>query len=101
MKPVIWSHAAADDLDAIVAYIAREQGERAFSVAERIQKTGSDLGTFATGHSGRVAGTYEKTVSDLPYTIAYMIEEIANQTEQITILRVIHDARNWTKGSWP
>lgn len=63
-----------------------------------IQKTGDDLGVFATGHPGRVTGTYEKSVRGVPYILAYAFFE---GDEAIAILRVIHTARDWQADSWP
>lgn len=102
MRSVVWSNAASDDYDAVLAYIAREGGaDRAHAVAARIEKTCNLLGTLATGRMGRIAGTYEKPVGDLPYTVAYVIEVKPDGVEKIVILRVIHDARNWPEGAWP
>ena len=101
MRPVFWSRDALDDLKAIVSYIARDQGKRALCVSDRIETAGNELGTFATGHAGRVAGTYEKTVTGLPYILAYAIDRPTDKTERIVILHVIHGARDWPEGAWP
>jgi len=102
VRPVVWSTAASDDYDALLAYIARDAGaERAYAVADRLEKTCDLLGTLATGRMGRIAGTYEKPVGDLPFTVAYVIEVRPDGDEQIVILRIIHDARNWTSNAWP
>ena len=98
--PVVWSRAALGDMKAQVAFIARENSAAARRVGERIRATGSALKEFATGHSGRVAGTYEKPVGGLPYIIAYEIELI-DGTEMIMVLHVIHGARDWREGEWP
>ena len=73
-RPVIWTRAALGDLNAQIAYIAHENPAAARRVAERIRATGNGLQDFATGHPGRVAGTYEKSVAGLPYIIAYAID---------------------------
>lgn len=101
MRAVVWSQAASDDYDSILSFIAYDSVVRARSVADRIERTCDLLGTLATGRAGRFAGTYEKTVPNLPYTIAYVIEVRPDGAEQITILRVIHDARNWPPDTWP
>lgn len=59
---------------------------------------GAALAQFATGHPGRVAGTYEKSVSRFPYIIAYALTA---GDRAITILRVIHAARDWPAEEWP
>lgn len=84
-----------------VRYISRDKGRVALSIADRLEDCARLLGTLATGRAGRVTGTYEKQVSSLPYTIVYAIEPHQDGTEQITILRVIHTARDWPKGAWP
>lgn len=63
-----------------------------------IRNAGNALADFATGHPGRVAGTYEKSVARLPYVIAYALG--ADETD-LTILRVIHGSRNWEADAWP
>ena len=63
-----------------------------------IRNTGNALADFATGHPGRVGGTYEKSVARLPYIIAYALND---GEVELTILRVIHTSRNWEPGAWP
>lgn len=63
-----------------------------------IRSAGNALADFATGHPGRVAGTYEKSVTRLPYIIAYALGEDGHD---LVILRVIHTSRNWTADQWP
>lgn len=65
-----------------------------------MRKTGDELVYMATGRPGRVSGTYEKSVSRLPYIIVYMIEQ-GQADETIVILRVIHTSRDWPDDSWP
>jgi toxin ParE1/3/4 len=99
-RTVTWSRAALDDLKAQVAYIARDNSAAARRVAERIRGTCDELAVFATGHPGRVAATYEKSVAGLPYIIAYAID-VRGDTETIVILHVIHAAREWRAEKWP
>lgn len=99
-RPVIWTRAALGDLNAQIAYIAHENPAAARRVAERIRATGTALADFATGHPGRVAETYEKSVRGLPYVIAYVIDR-RNSDQAITVLHVIHSARDWHMGKWP
>lgn len=63
-----------------------------------IRNTGNALADFATGHPGRVTGTYEKSVTRLPYIIAYALSE---DGRDLVILRVIHTSRNWVADQWP
>lgn len=96
MRAVVWSKSALNDIRAQVSYIAAERPEMAQRVADQLRATGRALGLAATGRPGRVTGTYEKTVSGLPYVFAYQL-----YPDRIVILRVIHTARNWPKGHWP
>jgi toxin ParE1/3/4 len=98
-RDVSWSRAALDDLKAQIAYIARDNPAAAHRVAQRIRETVSKLADFATGHPGRVTGTYEKSVSGLPYIIAYAID-VRGGRETIVVLHVIHTARDWRGGTW-
>jgi toxin ParE1/3/4 len=54
-----------------------------------------------TGRRGRVAGTYEKILSGLPYIIAYVLETTPAGEEVLAVLRVIHGARQWSHKGWP
>ena len=99
-RPVIWTRTALDELKAQIDFITRENPSAARRVAERIRATGNGLEDFATGHAGRVAETYEKSVRGLPYIIAYAIDR-EDDGEAIAVLHVIHGARNWHEGEWP
>ena len=98
MRQVIWSRGALSDAGDILRHIAGDDASAARMVIDRIEATGEALGHFATGHPGRVAGTYEKAVSRLPYIIAYALSA---DDKAVAILRVIHAARDWQEGDWP
>ena len=74
-RPVQWSREALDDLKAQVAWIAAENPAAAQRVADRIRATCDALGEMATGRPGRVSGTYEKSVTRLPYIVAYALTQ--------------------------
>jgi len=99
-RPVQWSRDALDDLKSQVAHIAADDPRAARRIAERILSTAAALGEHAIGRPGRVVGTYEKSVSRMPYVIAYAVRSSA-EAEIIAILRVIHTARDWPAGRWP
>lgn len=92
MKHVQWSDDALDDLEKQVVHIARDNLAAARRVAKRIRETGDALAEFATGHPGRVSGTYEKSVNRLPYIVVYALND---DDTVLTILHVIHTSRNW------
>jgi plasmid stabilization system protein ParE len=99
-RPVRWSIEALDDLTDQVTYIARDNPSAARRVADALDKTALALGDMPTGRPGRVAGTYEKSVTSLPYIIAYTIAEVGGE-EVVAIVRVIHTSRDWRDESWP
>lgn len=72
-RRIIWSDTAQDDYLSILAYIARDDPQAAARVAERIDVAAAALADFTTERVGRVAGTYEKVLSGLPYILAYEI----------------------------
>jgi plasmid stabilization system protein ParE len=99
-RPVLWSRDALDDLKKQLAYIAADDPVAAARVVDRLRETAAQLEDFATGRPGRVVGTYEKSVTGLPYIIAYDIAP-RDAGEIVAILRVIHTARDWPEGTWP
>ncbi len=99
-RPVFWSRGALDDLKHAASYIARENPQAARKVAAAIREAGRKLGVRSTGRKGRVEGTLEKSITGLPYIVAYAIDTGA-EGERIVILHVIHTARNWRPGGWP
>jgi toxin ParE1/3/4 len=101
VRDVVWSRAALDDMDALVAYIAADNPTAALKVLDRIDATAGKLHHMPTGRIGRVGGTYEKSVKGLPYIIPYALQTLTRGRQCIVILRVIHDARNWPEDEWP
>ena len=99
-RPVTWARTALDDIKEQVAFIAQDNPAAARRVADRLRDTGAALGDMATGRPGRVTGSYEKSVSRLPYIIAYELRPIAGR-ESVVILRVIHTSRDWSDEDWP
>lgn len=98
MRQVIWSHQALSDTGDILRHIAADDASAAHGIIDQIEATGEALGDFATGHPGRVTGTYEKSVRRLPFIIAYALTD--NDTA-VSILRVIHTSREWPDEGWP
>lgn len=99
-RPVQWSRTALDELKQQIAYIAADNPLAARRVFDSIRNAAATLGEAASGRPGRVAGTYEKTIPRLPYIIAYEITR-SPVSEYISILRVIHTARDWPEDRWP
>ena len=99
-RRTVWTRAALDDFKAQVAYIAAENPAAAQRVADMIKDAASALSEIPTGRPGRVSGTYEKSVTRLPYIIAYAITA-SGAGESVAIIRVIHTARDWPDEQWP
>ncbi len=100
-RPVTWAPSAQSDLFRILQYIVDHNPEAADRVGERIQAAAASLGDAATGRPGRVAHTFEKVVRGLPYIIANDIVALEPPVEALTILRVVHGARDWSDEHWP
>ena len=98
MRQVEWAKSASADLREQIAYIAADDPQAARRVAAAIRAAGDGLAEFATGHPGRVAGTYEKSVRRFPYIIAYVLTP---DDRKVLIVRVIHAARDWQPEQWP
>lgn len=99
-RPVRWSNDALADLAEQVAYIATDNPAAARRVADALDKTALALGDMPIGRPGRVTGTYEKSVTGLPYVVAYAITQTGG-AEEISIVRVIHTSRDWSAEEWP
>jgi toxin ParE1/3/4 len=101
VRRLVWSDKARQDFRKIIAYIAERNPPAAVKVADRIDHAARDLAAMPTGRRGRVSGTYEKPLPDLPYIIAYSLETTSAGDEVLAVLRVIHGARNWPAETWP
>ncbi|GLQ53240.1 type II toxin-antitoxin system RelE/ParE family toxin [Devosia nitrariae] len=100
MRPVVWSIEAQRDNVEILRYIAENNPFAAERVVDAIEEAGNKLGETATGRSGRVSGTYEKSLARHPYIIAYELRPIAGR-ESVVVLRLIHTSRDWPAEEWP
>ena len=96
-RKVLWAESALDDFKWQIAFIANENPPAAYRVRARVKEVAADLGEMAIGRPGRVAGTYEKVLSDLPYILVYALVP-EKSGENVTILRVIHTSQDWPKG---
>ena len=97
-RRVAWSIDAVDDLGDVFEFVAESDPAFARRLIERIEIAGNRLGTHATGRPGRVSHTYEKSLPELRYIIAYEVDE---EPGVLNILRVIHTSREWLPGTWP
>jgi len=98
MRQVQWSMHELIDLREQAIHIAKDNPAAARRVTQRIRDSGNALADFATGHPGRASGTCEKSVSRLPYIIAYALSD---DDTMLTIPRVFHTSRHLQSGQWP
>lgn len=97
-REVRWFDEAINDLIEHVEYVAAESPSAARRIAMRIRNAGGGLGDFAIGRPGVVKDTFERVLTDIPYTLVYAIDELGDR-EVISILRVVHQAQRWPPGS--
>ena len=87
-----WTRLAERDLDEIAQYIGQDGPAAAARVVlELIDQAEKLLPEYpAIGRPGRVLGTRELVVGNLPYIIAYRVRD-----RDLEILRVLHTSRAW------
>ena len=103
MRRVLWSPRGLALYERDVLDHLDKQGE---SVARRvkgdIERTLQVLAQRPIGRSGRISGTYEKTVVGQPYVVAYaLLARDDGAPDDVLILRIIHTARDLPAGRWP
>ena len=87
---VRWTAEAADDLQGICDYVARERPEAARKLALDILHAIEGLRAFPNrGRTGRVEGTRELVLTG-PFLAVYEVGE-----EEVRVLRILHGARQW------
>jgi toxin ParE1/3/4 len=85
-----WLKLALRDMEEITAYISRENPEKARELAQEIWNSSQRLNFFpARAKPGRVPGTRELAVANLPFFLAF---RVAGGT--VHILRVIHTSQS-------
>ena len=71
------------------------------AVASRLHEVIASLAELPTGRPGRVTGTYEKIVTGLPYIVAYGLGVDPDGAAVLSVLRLIHGARDWARDRRP
>jgi toxin ParE1/3/4 len=88
---VSWLPTALANLDAETDYLAQDNPAAAGRVVERIFRAVNLLQENpALGRAGRVPGTRELLVAEIPYIIPYRV-----RGEAVEILRVFHAVPKW------
>jgi addiction module RelE/StbE family toxin len=86
-----WQDDAINDLSQVRRFIAMDNPSAAARVANRIRSAAPELARQpGMGIPGRVPGTRERVLVDVPYIIAYRVEE-----DSVVVLRVLHTSRKW------
>jgi toxin ParE1/3/4 len=87
-----WTEQATRQLDQAYDYIALSNSEPvAARITMQIVTSVQQLAAFPmSGRSGRVPGTRELVISNIPFVAAYSVDH-----DRIVILAVYHGARQW------
>lgn len=88
---VVWTRAAADHLEEIGDWIARDSPAAAERLVAAIIDRVSTLGSHPhLGRPGRIVETRELVIAGTPYIVAYRVRESA-----VEVLAAFHGARRW------
>lgn len=93
--PILWTDDGLQDVMSIVEWVKEENPAAAQKIRDVIIENVELLAQLPHGRVGRVAGTYEKVVSGLPYIIAYTTASM-NQQKTLVVLRIVHSSRDWS-----
>ena len=86
---VEWLRTALKNLDDEARYIAKDNPHAAARFVKTIKASVEQLSQFPSmGHEGRLPGTREWPVPDLPYVIPYRI-----RLGKLQVLRIFHTRR--------
>jgi len=86
---------ATEDLDAIEAYIRKDNPDAAVRTVLKVLGTIEQLAEFPNiGRPGRIASTRELVVGGTPLIAIYGVRE-----DTIFVYRVLHGARRWPPGN--
>jgi toxin ParE1/3/4 len=90
---IIWSSKAEDDLWDIFSYTLEDSPRAAEKVCKIILERIKKLATMPhLGRPGRVAGTKELVLVDIPYIIPYRVKQ-----DNLEVLRIYHTSRKLRK----
>jgi toxin ParE1/3/4 len=88
-----WLDDAIDDLQALRQYIAQDKPSAANRVAKRVLDAINLLSEQPSmGRPGRISGTRELIISNMPYIVPYRVKN-----NSIQILRIFHTAMQWSE----
>lgn len=88
---VLWTLAAADDLQDIANYLFEKTPQNAARLIREIYGAPSSLKNFPKrGRVGKKPGTRELVLPSLPYVIVYQVKG-----ESVNIVRILHGSQEW------
>jgi toxin ParE1/3/4 len=88
LRTIVWTEAAIEHLEAIVAYIAAFNPAAAATLGERLVAVADSLAEYP--ERGRDAGEGRREMTTVwPYVLRYRVE-----SERVIILRIRHGARS-------
>ncbi|KQV28888.1 toxin Y4kP [Rhizobium sp. Root1203] len=91
-RRIRWTVRALRRLDEIGAYIQNDDPDAAARVVARLVAPVDMLAELpAAGRIGRITGTREVVLSDIPYIIGYRVRQ------DIEIITVMHASQKWPK----
>ena len=86
-----WTKRALRRLESIFDYIAQDSPQAAAKVSGRIYSITQNLADYpAMGRVGRIKGTRELPLPDMPYIIAYRVTETS-----VDVVTIIHTSQRW------
>ena len=90
---LIWTRRATLDLAEIRSYIAPDNPRAASRLAARIREAAARLSDYPNlGRPGQEPGTRELVIARTRYIVVYTVQE-----ESVTVLTVVHSARQWPR----
>ncbi|MGJ4948101.1 type II toxin-antitoxin system RelE/ParE family toxin [Bradyrhizobium sp. HKCCYLS20291] len=90
-RQIRWTRRALQRLDEIGSYIAKDNpGAAARVVARIVLRVESLAARPEMGRPGRVTGTRELVLADVPYIVPYRLTQSG-----IEVLTVMHTAQKW------
>jgi addiction module RelE/StbE family toxin len=92
LRKARWTRRALRRLDRIGAVIAQDNPAAAERVVARLVAAASALAEHPSlGRTGRLTGTREPALADIPYILAYRV----TAQSDVEILTVMHAAQQW------
>lgn len=100
-RRIVWAEAARAEFQGQLDYIHVRTPQGVVTILRKVGAAVSLLAERPHGRPGRIAETYEKSVSGLPYVAAYELDDATPGDPVLVVLRIIHTARDWPPEEWP